>query len=415
MIIYVVYKPSIMQKLPPENLLQYIWLGKYLLNHSLTTKCGKEIKVIKTGLLNSHQGPDFYDARLVIDGTTWAGNLEVHVKSSDWRKHKHQQDAAYQNIILHVVYLHDEEVYDIFGNPIPSLELKQFIPEKLLENFDVLMKSKAKIPCQNIFVLPAPELVSIFIERLIIERLKFKLALIEERLVANKFHWEELLIQLLFQYAGMGLNNLPMEQLIKSVPWGLIQKYREEPPTLLSLFAGVSGLDFNQFEEASESKFKELNNLLKLPIMDKSAWKHKGNRPASFPEKRMAQVIELICNEKQLLKKSIEVKDITSLRALLGGVKSAFYDGLIINVIIPIKFAYGKIEGKYGQEEIAIRLLESMEAENISVIKIFKEMGIFIENAKDSQALLHLKKYYCESKKCLQCTFTEPLFKKENL
>lgn len=403
-----------MQKLPPENLLQYIWLGKYLLTHSLSTHCGKEVKVLKTGLLNLHQGPDFYDARLIIDGTTWAGNLEVHVKSSDWRKHKHQLDAAYQNIILHVVYLHDEEVYDILGNHIPCLELMPYIPEQLLENYDTLMKSKSKVPCQNIFIPPAQELVTIFKERLIIEKLKLKLESIEERLVANKYHWEELLIQLLFQYAGMGLNNLPMEQLIRRVPWSLIQKYRDEPPTLISLFAGVSGLGFEHFEQASESKFDELNGLLQLNIMDKSIWKHKGNRPASFPEKRISQVIDLICKEKQLLKKTIELKDLDTVKNLFGYKKSAFYDGLLINVIIPLKFAYGKIEGKFGQEEIAIQLLESLEAEEISVIKIFKEMGILIENAKDSQAFLHLKKHYCESKRCLQCTFTESLFKKDN-
>jgi len=399
-----------MQSLPSENLLQHIWQSKYLLRHSLKTTSGEAISVLRVGYLNTAQGPDFFEARVKIGQTLWAGNLEIHVKSSDWRKHKHQFDPVYQNIVLHVVYIHDEEVYDNTGIALPTLELRQLIPESLLMQYDQLMKSKAIIPCQHQFKLPDKELISILVERLLIERLNLKHDFITELLNRSKLHWEELSIQLLFQYAGMGLNNYPMEQLIKAIPFALIQKYREDYQTLLALFAGVSGIELSHFEPQIENRYSELKKLHQLNEIDRSLWKKKGNRPASFPEKRITQMVKLLNTEPQFLKKILQTNDIASLQKLIPSKSNSFIDGIIINVILPIKFAYGRFEGKGGQEEMVLNILEAIKPEQNSIISVFKELGIEIENAKESQAFLHLKKYYCNQKKCLSCVFVSHIF-----
>ncbi len=407
-----------MQNLPSENLLQHIWQSKYLLKYALETTDREAISVLRPGYLNTGQGPDFFEARIKIGETLWAGNLEIHVKSSDWRKHKHSMDAAYQNIILHVVFLHDETVYDNAGNALPTLELINLIPESLLNQYEQLMKSKTTIPCQNQFKMPEKELVNILIERLIIDRLNLKHDIISMLLEKNKLHWEELLIQLLFQYAGMGLNAFPMEQLVRSIPFALIQKYRSDYLSLLAIFAGVSGLDLDKFEPSITQRFKELKYLHDLGQIEKSLWKKKGNRPASFPERRIMQMVDLLHSQPQFLKQILQAEDVFTLQKLIPSKSNSFINGIIINVIIPIKFAYGRFEGKARQEEMVIKLLESIKAEENSVINLFIDLGIEIENAKESQAFLHLKKYYCNQKKCLSCLFVSHIFsypKKFNL
>ena len=399
-----------MKKLPPENLIHHIWQSKYLLKHSLKTIEGKEISVLRVGHLNTGQGPDFFDARIKIGQTIWAGNLEIHVKSSDWKKHKHHYDPAYHNVVLHVVFFHDEEVYDNIGNALPTLELKNLIPESLLIQYEQLMKSKTKIPCQNHFKLPEKELINILVERLIIERLNLKHEIITELLNRSKLHWEELCIQLLFQYAGMGLNNFPMEQMVKAIPFAIIQKYRADNHSLLALFLGVSGLEFSNFEPTLEHRFTELQNLYHLNPIEKKLWKKKGNRPASFPEKRIIQMVDLINKEPQFLKKILKTNEIGALKQLIPSKSKTYIDGILINVIIPIKFAYGRFEGKEKQEEVVLSLLESINAEQNNIINHFKYLGIGIDNAKESQAFLHLKKYYCNQKKCLSCLFTSHIF-----
>ncbi len=399
-----------MQNLPSENLLQHIWQSKYLLKYALETTDGEAISVLRAGYLNTGQGPDFFEARVKIGETLWAGNLEIHVKSSDWRKHKHSMDAAYQNIILHVVFLHDETVYDNAGNALSTLELINLIPESLLIQYEQLMKSKTSIPCQNQFKMPEKELVNILIERLIIERLNLKHELINVLLQKNNLHWEELLIQLLFQYAGMGLNAFPMEQLVRSIQFTLIQKYRSDHLSLLAIFAGVSGLDLDKFEPGITQRFIELKKLHDLGQIEKSLWKKKGNRPASFPERRIIQMVDLLHAQPQFLRQILKSDDIITLQNLIPSKSATYVNGIIINVIIPIKFAYGRFEGKAGQEEMVIKLLESIKAEENSVIYLFIDLGIEIENAKESQAFLHLKKYYCNQKKCLSCLFVSHIF-----
>jgi hypothetical protein len=235
-----------------------------------------------------------------------------------------------------------------------------------------------------------------------------------ELLEKSNLHWEALAIQMLFRYAGMGLNNFAMEQLVSNIPFGVIQKYRNHYPSLLALFAGVSGLNFNAFDTDNTQRFDALRRLHQLPVLEKEIWKKKGTRPASFPEKRITQMVQLLHKEPQFLSKIIALNNLKALQELLSTQNSSFSDTLLINVVIPLKFAYGKFEGKAHQEEIALSLLEELKAEQNSHIKFYKSLGITIENAKHSQAFLHLKKYYCSQKKCLSCLFSSHIFKRQS-
>ncbi len=400
-----------MENLPPENLLQHIWQHKYLLSQKLYTTNNEEIKVLKPGQLNAGPGPDFFEARIKLCNTIWVGNLEIHVKSSDWRKHKHQADLAYQNIILHVVYVHDEEIFDASGHQLPTLELKDYIPKNLLEQYSNIMKSKTAIPCQNQFRLPDEMRTSIFIEQLIVERLHEKHLRIIKQLSLNQNHWQAMLIEMLFQYSGMGINKQPMEQLLTTISIGLIQKYKQDKEALLALLIGSSGLGFKENEAHLEKRFLHLKIVHKLETTSIPIWKKGGIRPSSFPEVRLANLATLLNSEMDLFSKIINFKDPKELIAIISSYGKTFGDGLLINVFLPIKFAYDNFIDQPNAEVLILDTLEHLLPEQNSCTKTFKDLGITIKNAKDSQAFIHLKKNYCSQKKCLSCQFASHLFK----
>ncbi len=406
-----------------EDLLHFIWQQKVLLKQTLRTTDGKLIEVLNTGSLNPDSGPDFFNARIKIDETLWAGNVEIHIKSSDWVKHKHHNDKAYNNVILHVVFEHDAELN------IPTLELKNYVSQSLLSSYYNLQQSAQKVPCQNIFSLPDSIKLDLFLSRLAVERLEQKCITLEQQLLQYQNSWEKLFYVTTAKYFGMKINAEPFIQLAEGLPSLLLAKHKHNQTQIDSLIFGVGGFlpasTPDEYSTKLHQEFLFLQTKYNLPTLNVSAWKFAKTRPANFPTIRLAQFSALVYQSLHLFSKMMQAETLTEAKKLLQVNTSPqlnlnalhhanhiakpvmgnqFLNHLVINAIIPIKFLYGKHMLNETYCEQALTWLEEIEAETNSVVKFWKESGIKAKHALHSQALIQLNQNYCAKHKCLSCT-----------
>ena len=413
-----------------EELLQIIW--KYLLfnTKSLNTASGQMLRIINNGNLNTDSGPDFENALIEIEGTKWAGSVEIHVNASDWVKHKHKADKAYDKVILHVVYNYNTPIYNSHNVEIPCLELKGRIPLKIIKRYKNLSFAKSEIACRNLlYEVPAFDWI-MWKDRLTIERLSYKAMDIEQRLKANNFDWDDCFYQLLSRSMGLKVNTHAFQQLNQKIPKPILNKHIDDLKAIEAMLFGVAGF-LN--EEKEDNYFKNLQkefehykykfNLKELP---KHIWKFMRLRPASFPSIRIAQLAALlhknvdffgtICNENSLAKARQLLNVCASSywdEHYVFGKKSdtkkpkklgrATIDVIIINAVCPLLFVFGKTYKNQALVEKAINWLAEIKAEKNNIISKWNELGIETTNASESQALIHLYNKYCSPKKCLHC------------
>lgn len=412
-----------------ENLLQFIWQFQYLNIHSLNTTDGNQLQIIRPGTLNKHQGPDFTNAQINLNGTTWAGNIEIHILSSQWKKHKHDIDKQYDNVILHVVWSFDEEVMNTRGQNIPTLELKNRVSKILLERYESLMQAKNFVPCaENLPVLNYLQWTG-WKQRLAIERLERKSAEINGQSGSNQFHWEEIFWWLLAKNFGIKVNANAFELLAKSIPLSVLAKKKNQSIVIEALLLGQAGLLQHEFEDeypkmlqkeyAFISKKYALKPIHLSPVFLRM-------RPANFPTIRLAQLAKLICNSTHLFSKILEIESIKDIRELMDITANDYWhyhytfdnltpfkpkklgtqmiDNIIINTIIPVLFAYGIYKNENASKEKALHWLSHIPSEKNNIINSWKAHGVASSNALESQALVELKNNYCNSRRCLDCT-----------
>lgn len=406
-----------------EDLLQYIWQQKTLLKLPLQTTLGKQITVIKPGRLNLNAGPDFFDARIKIDDTLWAGNIEVHVNSSDWEKHKHQNNPAYNNVVLHVVYNDD------VPTSIPTVELKNYLPPHFINTYQSLFQSSSRIPCQKIITLPDDLVLQQFLHRLMVSRLENKCALLEEQLLLYKNSWEKLFYITLAKYFGMGVNAEPFQLLAQSLPQQLLAKHKYNPSQIDALIFGVAGflpaMQDDAYSIILNREFDFLQTKYALQQLPKGVWKFAKTRPANFPTTRLAQFSALVFQSVHLFSKLMQAQSIEAAEALLtvkpheelqlnnlygaqhlplGGIGKQTIQHLLINVVVPFKFVYGKHMLNEALCEQAIDWLEKLPAEKNTITKFWSTIGFKAKQALHSQALVELNNNYCEKHRCLSCS-----------
>lgn len=412
-----------------ESVLHFIWQYK-LFNSpfdALKTTDGEEVEVIDIGRYNSDSGPDFFNAKIKIAGTVWAGNVEFHQRSSDWKRHQHQLTKAYDNVILHIVEKVDADVFRTNGEKIPQMVFRNLAD--LQSRYDDLLKNITWIPCENkihqieVFQLQAWK------NYLLTERLEQKTTAVANVLEAFENNWEEAFYVLLARSFGFGVNNQPFEQLAKSLPLAVIAKHKDNLFQLEALLFGQAGLlnvemvDLYLNQLQKEYHFLQIKYNLKS--MEQSLWKLLRLRPDNFPHIRLAQFAQLIFTSSKLFSKILEQKNIQQLRQLFVCEVSDYWknhylfgkmskpsikrmgnnsiDILLINTVIPFLFAYGTKKGDQNLVERALDYMEKIPAEKNSVVLKWNQLGVVAANAFDSQALLQLKKNYCDEKKCLRC------------
>lgn len=396
-----------------ERLLHYVWKHKMLPLKTLTTSDGQEVEVIDPGLHNHNQGPDFFNAKIRLGGTLWAGNVEVHLRSSDWYKHSHDSDPAYNSVILHVVGEIDGEVRNAEGKTLPQVQLD--IPQKIRQSYEELCRTEDYPRCHRI-IPSVPQLkVHQWMDALLVERLKERSELVAERAERTGGDWERATFVTLSRSFGFGLNGDAFERWAMRIPLQAAGKHRDNLFQIEALFLGMAGLieEVKMVKDEAEverlqQEFAYLKHKFSLgESMQRSDWRFLRTRPQNFPFMRILQIAELYHNGKAQMSKLLEAKDIKELQQSLTvkGTTASSRRLLIINTVVPLLFAYGR---HIGDEDIcmrAVRLLEELPAENNFILRQWQACGLKVGTAADSQALIQLKRQYCDRIDCLRCRF----------
>ncbi|MGB4959749.1 MAG: DUF2851 family protein [Saprospiraceae bacterium] len=422
-----------------EDFLYYLWRTKRIGSQSWTTTDGREVEIVDFGTLNEDAGPDFFNAKVLIDGTVWAGNVEMHVFSSDWKQHQHHHNSAYDNVILHVVYEDDAPVQTKDGlRAIPALELKGKIPKIYLTNYLQLVQSNDAIPCQNMIAKVDQAKIGLWKYTLAIERLHAKSQNVAEILSGTGTDWEETLYIMISKYFGSKVNTIPFERLAKSLPLSILQKNKDKPVTIEALIFGQAGMLLADYKEPYFEQLKEEYSFqqkkYRLKHIDPISWKFSKLRPMNFPTVRLAQLASLLSTSISLFSKIKECEKTSEIKALFTcqtnsywdthyrfGTTSAmlaknfgtdYIDLILINVVSPILYHYGKTTDDATYIDRAIAILESTKGENNAIIKLWKSLGIPTKTAFDTQALIHLKNNYCKEYQCLSCKIGHDIMSK---
>ncbi|WP_411893760.1 DUF2851 family protein [Winogradskyella sp. A2] len=417
-----------------EEFLHYIWKHKAFTSTHCNTAQGESIYIKKLGQHNYNSGPDFFNAQITIADQLWAGNVEIHIKSSDWYVHNHERDKAYDNVILHVVWDHDAEIFRKDNSVIPTLELRHYVDETLLNNYKDLIKSKSWINCEKDFNEVNDFILDNWLERLYFERLQGKSSTIQELLKQSHNDWESVLFKLLLKNFGLKVNGEPMLSLANSIDYSVIRKVRYNCLDIEALLFGQAGLldvdsedsylhDLKQRYIFLRQKF-QLSNKGVLPLQFFRL------RPLNFPTIRISQAVNLYFKEDSLFSKLIALRTKEEIYDLFDvstteywkshytffkkskptkkTLTKSFIDLLIINTIIPLKFAYANSNGKFIEEEL-LELIKSIKLERNSIVDKFFTLKKFDKDACNSQALLQLKQEYCDKNKCLECAIGNSL------
>jgi hypothetical protein len=419
-----------------EEFLHYLWKFSKFDTSVLQTANREQLSIIHPGQYLQLAGPDFFNAQLMIGSQQWAGNIELHLKSSDWYIHHHESDAAYENVILHVVWEHDTEVYRKDNSEIAVLELRHYVDVATIENYRALSQTKSWIFCEKQIATVDPFIRKHWLERLFFERLEKKSQPITDLLQQTQSDWEAVLFILLAKNFGLNTNGDTFMKVAINIPFQVIRKESTAVENIEALLFGFAGLLENEKEDqyylALQSQFDYLSQkyrLVKAPVAPVQFFKH---RPDNFPTIRLSQLASLYSKEKHLFSKTIDAVSVIMLYQIFDvsvsgywknhyrfdrespqkekSLSMAFVNLLIINTVVPFQFAYGLSQGKEVSENV-VRLMEQIAPESNSVIDKFKTFGVDTENALDSQSLLQLKNEYCAKGRCLSCAIGMELLK----
>lgn len=420
-----------------EELLHYIWKYRLFYNSELKTTTRETIQIISVGSHNLNSGSDFFNAKIRIGNQLWAGNVEIHIKSSDWYAHRHENDSNYDNVILHVVWEHDTEVFNSENTEIPTLELKALVSKDLLESYHQLFsKPKKWINCENDISKVDSFIVNNWLERLFFERIEQKSQEVVEILNATKYSWEEVIFRLLTKNFGLRINSTAFFEMANALNLTTIRKVSQNQLGLEALFFGQLGMLSIQSEEPYfnqlKSEYAYLCRKFKLSEQVILKAEYFRLRPSNFPTIRISQLASLIHFRPNFFTKLMSFKKMDQFYDFfkIGTSKfwethytfdkeskksskklsKSFIDLLVINTILPVKFMYLKHLGKSDYSEI-LGLIKELKPEKNGIIDRFKVINIPVNNAFDSQALLELKNNYCTKQKCLQCAIGNDLIR----
>ena len=407
-----------------EEFIYYLWENR-LLSLDLKTTDGDEINVVSVGNRNFDAGADFINARVKIGGTLWAGQVEIHVRASDWFKHKHQYDDNYNNVILHVVYECDTDKLKI-----PTLEIKDKFDQSLLFNYNKFVNSKNWIPCEEFIGGVQSFTIVSWLDRMLVEHLENECKELDFRLKNNHYDWEQVFYQRIMRYFGLKINNDSFEYLSKILPLNVLMKHLDNEIYVESMMFGCAGFLENDFEEEYPSllkrEFKMLKSKFGLKVMPMSNWKFLRLRPPNFPTIRIAQLSKIIINNGNMFSKIRDSLGLDDIIGLFDVELNAYWDNhfqfdkvskvekkkslgrtaidsVLINAIVPMLFYYGQFYYLESYKEKAMTYLEHIAAEDNVIIRGFNNSGVVLQNAFQTQAILYMYKYYCRRRRCLEC------------
>lgn len=414
-----------------EDLLSFIWRFQYFEKNDLRTDEHYALSIVRTGHRNSNAGPDFSESHLVIDGVLWVGSVEIHVRASDWFLHSHEENGAYQGVVLHVVWENDRQASRKDGTPVPTLSLKGLVQDAVIERYRLLQDEKETIPCSSAY--PAVDQIQKYamLDRVLLERLERKAKEVTWLYETNRKDWDQTAYQWLGRHFGFKLNDAPFQRLTGAVPWKIIQKHTDRSMQIEALLFGCSGLaDVNSDDVYVRQLLKEfrfLANKYKLhgAVMESHEWKFAKLRPAGFPTVRLAQFARLMCTPGSFLTRFLNAETFAELQTLFQIEQSDYWrehyvfgkkakspvptmgtdaaNLLIINAAVPLMVAYSKQKQLPDLLDRAIYWLAEIPAENNRITREWASMGMRVKTAADSQALIEWYNGYCKPRLCLDC------------
>lgn len=421
-----------------EKLMQYVWKHRLWRSEDMVTNTGKKVRVVDPGLLNTDAGPDFFNAKIEIDGHMWVGNVEMHYRATDWKRHHHDSDKAYDSVILHVVAKDDAPVRRTNGELIPQLVLE--VSPQFNADYASLVGATIEVPCAT-KIKQVPHLTIVeWVEGLAFERLHGKVERIHQLLDSFNGSWEDVCYVTLARNFGFGINNDAFERLARRTPLRLLGKHSDSVLQIEALLFGQAGMldaqkpGMDSYYNQLCTEYAFLSNKFQLTPMEKESWKLFRIRPQNFPYRRIAMLAQFIEGGFRMMNRILEAEGEKEMRALfeveLSGYWTKHYtfgkpnerapatlsrnsiDIILINTVAPLLYAYGELTGNYEMTDKAIKLLEDLRAENNSIVSHFVAYGIDCPDALTSQALVQLKREYCDARKCIYCKIGHHLLSK---
>ena len=422
-----------------EQLLHYVWKHKLFPLTELSTTQGRRVEVIDPGLHNSNAGPDFFNAKVKINGMLWVGNIEIHDKASDWVLHGHDKDERYDNVILHVCGCVDAEVMNSKGEHLTQMVLS--VPESVIKNYKELLLVDQYPPCYQIIPSLTRLTVHAWMSALQTERLSQKTEAIAERVKRCNGDWENAYFVTLARNFGFGINGDAFEEWALHIPLHAVDHHRDDLFQIEAIFMGQAGLleldtipERYQKDALNDGYFAKLRKEYQylahkfgLKPMDYKLWRFLRLRPQNFPHIRISQLAYLYHQRRASLSQLLETYSVKDAKEVLATAVTPYWEThytfgstsvrndknlspfslnlLCINTVVPILFAYGRHRGEEKYWDRAFDFLEQLKPENNHIIRLWQQCGLVVENAGDSQALIQLKKEYCDKKECLRCRF----------
>ncbi len=418
--------------------MQYVWKHRLWRSEDMVTNTGKKVRVVDPGLLNTDAGPDFFNAKIEIDGHMWVGNVEMHYRATDWKRHRHDSDKAYDSVILHVVAKDDAPVRRTNGELIPQLVLD--VSPQFNADYASLVGATIEVPCAT-KIKQVPHLTIVeWVEGLAFERLHGKVERIHQLLDSFNGSWEDVCYVTLARNFGFGINNDAFERLARRTPLRLLGKHSDSVLQIEALLFGQAGMldaqkpGMDSYYNQLCTEYAFLSNKFQLTPMEKESWKLFRIRPQNFPYRRIAMLAQFIEGGFRMMNRILDAEGEKEMRALfeveLSGYWTKHYtfgkpneratatlsrnsiDIILINTVAPLLYAYGELTGNYEMTDKAIKLLEDLRAESNSIVAHFVAYGIDCPDALTSQALVQLKREYCDARKCIYCKIGHHLLSK---
>lgn len=422
-----------------ESFLHYVWQFQYFNKENLKCSNGDEITIFNPGIKNSDAGPDFYNAKLKVGPLEWAGSVEIHIYSSGWREHKHQDDPNYENVVLHVVWEENEMIARKDGTLLPTLELKDRVASSFFLQYKRILHSRNKIPCANA-IQAVPEIVRLsMLDKALIARLEKKASGTAQILHKTNGDWQETSYQMLCRNFGFKVNSEPFLQLARSLPYRILMKHGDHLEQMEALLFGQGGFLKETINDPYYLLLKREYALLKqkynlgLRQMNKAQWRFLRLRPANFPTIRLAQLASVLYHQKNLFSKIVSTNSWKEWVPVFSVKPSPYWlhhyqffkkqtkeipslgrmsvENILINTIVPILVAYGKSKDDQKFIDRAVQLLQETDSEENIILRSWVELGLSSKSACDSQALIELYNSFCVRRRCLECNIGFSLLK----
>nr|WP_321405474.1 DUF2851 family protein [uncultured Carboxylicivirga sp.] len=412
-----------------EDFLHFIWQNKLFHPQNIKTKDGQKLEVIHPGIKNTDSGPDFFNAKIKLDNTLWAGNVEIHIDETDWFNHGHQNDDAYNNVVLHVVNKFGKTTFTQSGREVPAWEM--ILSDQLMENYQKLFFNSRWIACEDNLSSLEPTILSQWLDRILIERLEEKSELILQLLSTFKNDWDQIFFILLSRSFGFGINGLPFEMMAKQTPLKILLKHSDNITQIEALLFGQAGFLYlskseDDYTKILKKEYDFLSSKYQLKATEPHIWKFAKLRPSNFPTVRLAQLAKLIYQLKGSFETLISNVESKSFIKLLNIQASGYWNNhyqlgktseqekvkhlgktsaqrILYNTIYPYLFVYFDKNNYQQKKENLLELLYKQRPEKNSILSNWEKRGIEIDNEAQAQALIFLKNHYCNHKKCLNC------------